>query len=143
MEFRDAVSGCYEEVMELEDMLCRIPSPSWKEQKRAAFIREWLSGYDETTVDEADNVIFCRFDDGSDGAVLVCAHTDTVFPDLEPFEPVTEGGKYFCPGAGDDTLNLAIMMVLVNYPDINDRASCFTGSDLTAETTVSSLPQRV
>ena len=31
----------------------------------------------------------------------------------------------------------------VNYPDINDRASCFTGNDLTAGTTVSSLPQRV
>ena len=32
---------------------------------------------------------------------------------------------------------------LVNYPDINDRASCFTGNDLTAGTTASSLPQRV
>ncbi len=30
-----------------------------------------------------------------------------------------------------------------NYPDINDRASCFTGNDLTAGTTASSLPQRV
>ena len=34
-------------------------------------------------------------------------------------------------------------VLLVNYPGINDRASCFTGNDLTAGTTASSLPQRV
>lgn len=113
--FSEMIDGSFDELMRLEDMLCRIPAPSWKEQKRAAFVRDYLSAYGETHIDDADNVVFTAFDDGSEGAVLICAHTDTVFPDEEPFVPVSDGDRFCCPGAGDDTMNLAAMMILIKY----------------------------
>ncbi len=115
MGFRDRIGNCLDEVMELEDALCRIPAPTGRERKRAEFVKEWLSAYGKVEIDEADNAVFTGFDDGGEGAYLFCAHTDTVFPDTEPFEPVRKGEKYCCPGAGDDTLNLACMMVFIKH----------------------------
>ena len=115
MGFRERIGNRLEEVMELEDRLCRIPAPSGKELQRAEFVKEWLSPYGKVEIDEAYNAVFTGFDDGGEGAYLFCAHMDTVFPDTEPFEPVRKGEKYCCPGAGDDTLNLACMMVLIRH----------------------------
>ncbi len=46
--------------------------------------------------------------------VVVMAHMDTVFPDMEPMPMREEGEKLYCPGVGDDTANLAGMMILVD-----------------------------
>lgn len=47
--------------------------------------------------------------------VVFMAHTDTVFPDLEPMEPVERDGKLYCPGVGDDTANLAVLLMCAKY----------------------------
>lgn len=43
------------------------------------------------------------------------AHSDTVFPDMEPFDVVYDGDIMRCPGVGDNTSNLAIMMLLAAW----------------------------
>ncbi|MBE5780945.1 MAG: M20/M25/M40 family metallo-hydrolase [Clostridiales bacterium] len=43
------------------------------------------------------------------------AHTDTVFPDTTPFEPVVKDGRIHCPAVGDDTTNLAQMLFAIRY----------------------------
>ena len=43
------------------------------------------------------------------------AHTDTVFPDLTPMPLHREGDRLFCPGVGDDTANLAALMLAARY----------------------------
>jgi acetylornithine deacetylase/succinyl-diaminopimelate desuccinylase-like protein len=48
-------------------------------------------------------------------ATVFVAHTDTVFPDMEPFDVTYEGDKIFCPGVGDDTGNLAVLLMAVKY----------------------------
>lgn len=115
MRFHSLIDNCLDELIALEETLCRIPAPSHQEAQRAAFIRDWLSEYGPVHVDGAGNVVFTGFDDGGRDALLICAHTDTVFPDLTPFEPVIRDGRLWCPGAGDDTANLAGMLLLIRY----------------------------
>ena len=64
--------------------LCAIPAPSHHEELRAEFCLEWFhnNGCPEAFLDEALNVI-APYRVAEEGPVaLLCAHTDTVFPDI-------------------------------------------------------------
>ena len=114
-----------QELEELILTLCRIPAPSHQEDARAAFCLDWFqkAGGKDVHIDEAKNVI-CRWNAGADKPLLIfMAHTDTVFPDLEPMEPVVESDKIYCPGVGDDTANLAVLMLSARYLLQHDIAS--------------------
>ena len=103
------------EIKELIKTLCRIPAPSNMEHERALFCRGYLedAGASNVFIDDDDDVIF-EWGLSDDRPVTVfTAHLDTVFPDLEPFSPVEEDGKIFCPGVGDDTANVALLMYAV------------------------------
>lgn len=96
--------------------LCRIPSPSNNEEKRSRFCENWLKekGAESTFIDETGNVIFPYHCDKYEKIIVIMAHMDTVFPDLEPFEPKEVDGKLYCPAVGDDTANLAQLMILAS-----------------------------
>lgn len=115
MNARQWAQAHYDEQVALIDALCRIPAPSHQEGKRAEYIKNWLEekGCKGVFIDEALNVIVPPRSQGA--AVLMMAHTDTVFPDLEPFEPKVEEGRMYCPGVGDDTANVAALMLLAAY----------------------------
>ena len=110
---------------ELKDLLitlCGIPAPSNQEEKRAEYCRQWLvnEGAQEVSVDEALNVRCLIRGTNSAGAeerplVVFMAHTDTVFPDLEPMSLTEQDGRIFCPGVGDDTANLAVLLMSTRY----------------------------
>ncbi len=105
------------EVKELLWKLCEIPSPSHHEERRAAFIKEWLEmqGAEGVFIDEAKNVIYpYHYEEGVPTALFM-AHIDTVFPDMESMGVREEGGKMFSPGVGDDTANVAILMMMAKY----------------------------
>ena len=110
-----------EELKQLIFDLCRIPAPSHKEELRAEFCKNWLEnkGAQGVYIDEALNVVFPYCDNGGDVTVFE-AHTDTVFPDLTPFEVKIDGDKAYCPGIGDDTTNLAEMMMAISFLLEND-----------------------
>ena len=101
--------------------LCLIPAPSHHEEKRAEFCKKW---FDENCgagayIDEALNVIFPYGVTSEKKALSVlAAHTDTVFPDLEPMPYEEKEGKIYCPGVGDDTASLAIISIFVCQEDI-------------------------
>ena len=97
--------------------LCAIPAPSGKEQMRAAYCKEWLDavGAEGVYIDEALNVIFPLNCEGSNQVTVFVAHTDTVFPDMEPMPYVDDGEKIHCPGVGDDTASLAVLLLLAKY----------------------------
>jgi acetylornithine deacetylase/succinyl-diaminopimelate desuccinylase-like protein len=106
-----------QETLDLIKTLCGIPAPSWHEEKRAAFCKEWLESQGATGVyiDEALNVIYPVGCEGKEDIILFMAHTDTVFPDTEPM-PFTSDGEYFySPGVGDDTACLAVMLMIAKY----------------------------
>jgi len=97
--------------------LCLIPAPSGKEEKRAAYCKEWLEniGARGVYIDDALNVVYPLNCDGSNEITVFVAHTDTVFPDLEPMPYVDDGEKIHCPGVGDDTASLTVMLLMVKY----------------------------
>ena len=66
--------------------LAAIPAPSHHEEKRAEFCKAWFeaNGGKDVFIDEALNVIVPFDCEGSDELTVFVAHTDTVFPDMEP-----------------------------------------------------------
>ncbi len=104
------------DVLELIRTLCAIPAPSHHEERRAAFVRDWFMARGmHAEIDEAKNVLVPMGLERYEDIVVIMAHMDTVFPDMEPMPLREEDGKIFCPGVGDDTTNLAAMMMLAEY----------------------------
>ena len=106
-----------DEARQLTEELCRIPAPSGKERARAEFCRDWLErcGTKDVRIDGADNMVLELNAAGSDVLTVLMAHTDTVFPDTEPMEVHQEGGRLLCPGVGDDTANLAVLLLAARF----------------------------
>ena len=115
-EVQSGIERMQPEVIDLIRTLCAIPAPSHHEERRAAFIRDWfLQRGMSAAIDEAKNVL-CPMGVGETGdIVVVMAHTDTVFPDMEPMPMHEADGKLWCPGVGDDTTNLAALMMMAAY----------------------------
>ena len=128
------------ELYELVKTIARIPAPTGKEEKRAEFCLNWLKahGAKDAYVDEAGNVIFlycgnekkspagCT-DSGMKDAglqpdctqnkplIVFDAHMDVVFPDETELPLEERDGKIYCPGVGDDTANLAVLLMTAAY----------------------------
>ena len=106
----------YELALELTKELCMIPAPSGLEDKRAEYIKNYLNGigYKDAYIDSAKNVIW-KLDGETDDYTLFMAHTDTVFPDLEPLPYEDDGTLIKCPGVCDDTVCVAIILSYCKY----------------------------
>ena len=107
----------YTELIDLLKDLCLIPAPSHHEERRAEFCKAWFerNGMQGAYIDEAKNVIYPYQTEVKSDLTVLVAHTDTVFPDTEPMPYVDDGEKIWCPGVGDDTASLAVMMFVARY----------------------------
>ncbi len=96
--------------------LGRIPAPTRREDARAAFVRDWLlaHGAADVEIDGARNVI-CPIGPRDGALTVFAAHTDIVFPDLEPLPLREEKGLLYAPGIGDDTANLVNLLFAAKY----------------------------
>ena len=110
-----------EEAIALLEELGKIPAPSHREDKRAAFCKRWFErkGCSEVWIDEAKNVI-CKFNcDKYEDMIVLMAHTDIVFDDMEELPMRRQDNILAAPGIGDDTSNLVNLMMgaafLVKY----------------------------
>jgi len=111
-----AIEQMQPEMVELIKTLCAIPAPSHHEEQRAAFIQNWFETHGlDAQIDEALNVLCPMGIDEHEDMVVIMAHTDTVFPDMEPMPLREEDGRLYCPGVGDDTTNVAAMMMLAAH----------------------------
>jgi len=110
----DAVSA---EHLALLKTLAAIPAPSHQEDRRVKFISSWLkeNGAETVIVDEAKNVILPLPADAKGPFRVFMAHTDVVFPDTEPLPVREESGCLFAPGVGDDTANMAALMLCAKF----------------------------
>ncbi len=115
--------------------LAAIPSPSHHEDLRAAFITKWLleHGIGHACTDEAKNVILPLNCEGRTDISVFAAHTDVVFPDLEPLPVREENGLLYAPGVGDDTANVAALMLcalyLKDHPTAAPMLICFNSCE--------------
>lgn len=97
--------------------LARIPAPSGQEDRRAEWVKRFLeeAGAKGVFVDGAKNVLWPIGCEGADEIVVLMAHTDVVFPDLDPLPITVCGERAVGPGVGDDTANLVAMLQIARY----------------------------
>lgn len=106
-----------DELHALLKSLVEIPAPSHHEKNRAEFIKSWLEnlGAKGVYIDDAYNCVYPINCDGNDDIVAFCAHTDTVFPDLTPFELKSDNEYFYAPGVCDDTSSLSILLMVTKF----------------------------
>ncbi len=111
-----------EELYSILKELCLIPAPSGMEDKRAEYCKNKLIsfGAEGVYIDEAKNVIFPLNAENKNELTVIAAHTDTVFPDMEPMPYFDDGEIIKCPGVGDDTSGVAALLLVAKYLLINN-----------------------
>lgn len=99
--------------------LTEIPSPPFKEEKRAAAYEEMFRalGLEDVQRDGIGNVTGLRRGRGNGPIVVAAAHLDTVFPEGTDVKVRREGTKLFAPGVGDDTRGLATLLAFIRALD--------------------------
>jgi tripeptide aminopeptidase len=104
------------EVVEEQLRLVAIPAPTFQEEARAVFVEKRFQdlGLTEVHRDEVGNVLG-RLAGGAeaaddDGAALITAHLDTVFPAECRPEPRRVGSRIYAPGITDNSRGLAAML---------------------------------
>ncbi|MEX2315049.1 MAG: M20/M25/M40 family metallo-hydrolase [Thermomicrobiales bacterium] len=110
---RVAATGLLDSVAERAIAICEVPAPTGAEGARANFIASLLSGLGYSPErDDVGNVYARR---GSRGgmAVMLAAHTDTVFPATTNVAVRREGDCLHGPGVGDNSLGVAAMLGLL------------------------------
>lgn len=117
MDLKEYIENNRELLFNTLKELCLIPAPSYKEEGRARYCREWLvsRGAEGVYIDDALNVVFPINCESSKEITVVVAHTDTVFPDVEPMPYHDDGEKIYCPGVGDDTASLTVLLLTAKY----------------------------
>lgn len=113
---------CINELHDLLKSLVEIPAPSHHELERAKFIKSWLEnvGAKGVYIDDAYNCVYPINLENSNDIVVFMAHTDTVFPDLTPFQLKSDGEYFYAPGVCDDTSSLSIMLMATKFIIEND-----------------------
>lgn len=114
---RDYIDASIPELQDLLKKLSVIPAPSGMEDKRAAFVKNWLeeNGAKGVYIDKAKNVVFPMNCEGKSDLTVFCAHTDIVFPLETPLNFTEDEKNYYCPGVGDDTACLVLMLFAIKY----------------------------
>lgn len=114
---QDFLTAHEKEAYDLLKTLAAIPSPSNHEEQRMEFCRQWLEacGAQGVYTDSALNVICPVGVTDGNPVVVFCAHTDVVFPDTDPLPVREHSGRLWAPGVGDDTANLASLMLTAKY----------------------------
>lgn len=96
--------------------LAQIPAPSGKEDKRRVYCEQWLDrfGIPHSSDSSKNLLIPYRICEGR-GNRLAVAHMDLVFDESVPLNPVKDGAIWRCPGIGDNTANVVLMLLAAKY----------------------------
>lgn len=116
-EILEYVEAHRQEAYDLLLELAQIPAPSNQEQLRAEYCKTWLEkqGAQGVYVDEALNVVYPVGCENDKPIAVFAAHSDVVFPDTTPLPLKVEDGYIHCPGIGDDTGNVAALLMAAKY----------------------------
>ncbi len=105
-----------QQILDLCIQVQQIAAPTGAESQRAHWIADHLrqSGYANVTMDALDNVYACLPGAAPKPALLVSAHTDTVFPATTDLSIRNEYGKrrVYGPGLGDNSTGVAALLWL-------------------------------
>jgi len=104
-------------LIEMAVEIQQIPAPTFAEEKRATFLKERFVHYglQDVTTDDRFNV-YGRWPGQrqSGPALMVSAHTDTVFPQETHLTVRSEKGRIYGPGLGDNSMGVAALLALLD-----------------------------
>jgi acetylornithine deacetylase/succinyl-diaminopimelate desuccinylase-like protein len=114
---RAATADRREWVIDLTQRICQTPAPTGSEEARARFVARLLAdaGY-ATEISDIYNVYARRGRRGGP-ALMLSAHTDTVFPASTPIDVTGDGDVLRGPGIGDNSLGVAASIGLFRVLD--------------------------
>lgn len=103
-------------ILDLAIQIQQIPAPTFGEGPRAEFLRDLFAKekLEDVSMDSLGNV-FARLagKQKKARALIVSAHSDTVFPAGTRLEIKREAGKVFGPGLGDNSIGVAALFGIV------------------------------
>ena len=116
MNFNEIAAKEYEYMLNFMREFAPIPAPSGQEDLRAEYVLKFMKdlGLEDAYIDEVKNVVCILGDKNADMTVFM-AHTDVVFPDTTTLPFSEDEEKMYCPGVGDDTGRLVVMLTALKY----------------------------
>ena len=114
--------------------LVLIPAATGHEEQRAEYCLQWMKmqGISGAYCDAAGNVIW-EYQPECERKILFTAHLDTVFSMDEVLELVENQDRWCCPGIGDNTVNVVMLLMAAKYlNEISPELPC--GLILSADT---------
>lgn len=111
---RPAALAAADGVVDQACAVAAVPAPTGREQARARFVADAFrtAGVERVSADELGNVVARIPGRIREPALLVAAHTDTVFPIETPLAISRNGARAHGPGVGDNSLGVAAVLVL-------------------------------
>jgi acetylornithine deacetylase/succinyl-diaminopimelate desuccinylase-like protein len=105
-----------QQIIDLCVQVQQVAAPTGQEAARARMVADWLrhAGYGDVVLDDFDNVYACLGGERPRPALLVSAHTDTVFPagtDLTVRYDEYQR-RIYGPGLGDNATGVAALLWL-------------------------------
>lgn len=128
-QIRTVAAEYVEAAASLAADICQIPAPTGDEGVRAAYVASLLEqrGY-AVEPDDIGNIYARRGKHGGK-ALMLMAHTDTVFPHGTDLNVVRRGDELHGPAIGDNCLGVAAMLTTL---DVLDRLEINTAADIIA-----------
>lgn len=126
---KQAVQAAAADLLQETLNVTRIPAPTFAEAERAAHVAGRLEalGLRDIGRDELHNVWGRLPGTGGGPALLLAAHTDTVFPAGADVEPKFDGRFWRAPGIRDNSASVALVL---NLPTVLARAGVRLTGDL-------------
>jgi len=95
----------------------QIPAPTFAENVRATYVADQFRalGLVDVSIDEVFNVYGLLKGNGDGRAMMVSAHTDTVFPIETDLKIRHEGNLIYGAGIGDNSLGVAGLLFLAEF----------------------------
>ncbi len=116
---KDYAREAHEEELELLRALARIPAPTGREEKRAAFVEQWLlaqgAAREQVRIDDAGNVVLELAGADRTRCSVFSAHMDVVADDQDELPFREDAERMYAPGVGDDTANLAGLLMAAKW----------------------------
>ena len=108
-----------ESLLATQVAVSEIAAPTGRETARGAFVagRFKALGLDDIRIDDVGNVLGTRRGTSSEGAIVMCAHLDTIFPDGTHVAVTRNGARLTGPGIVDNARGVAAMLALADAID--------------------------
>jgi acetylornithine deacetylase/succinyl-diaminopimelate desuccinylase-like protein len=102
-------------ILDLAVQIQQIPSPTFDESRRAAFIRDQFDAQHlkDVMIDSLGNVYGKLPGENSEQSLVLTAHSDTVFPSGTDLKIVRGADQIHGPGIGDNSLGIAGLIGLL------------------------------